>query len=69
MLGYENGGDVCARYAAEGGLKRDRRGGGKGRRCVRRLYPIYRPVECQANLSHKMGSHEGHFTKLAVRGL
>ena len=67
MLGYENGGDVCARYAAEGGLKRGRRFGGKGRRCVRRLYSIYWPVECQVKPSHKMGSHSLHFTKTSVR--
>ena len=33
-----------------------------GRRCVRRLDPMYLPVQCQANLSHKMGSHPSHFT-------
>ena len=53
----------------EGDLKRGRRVGGKGRRCVCRLYSIYRPVECQMKLSHKMGSHEGHFTKTSVRYL
>ena len=47
--------------------KRNRRVGGKGRRCGRRRYSIYWPVECQANLSHKMGSPPPHFTKLAVR--
>ena len=65
----ENRGGRMFKAATEGDLKRDRHVGGKGRRCVRRLYSIYRPVECQDSLSHKMGSHEQHFTKLAVRDL
>ena len=63
-------GDECGtcQAAAERGLKRVRRVGGKGRRCGRRLYSVCWPVECQENLSHKMGSHPLHFTKTSVRG-
>ena len=32
---------------------------------MRRLDSMYLPVECQANFSHKMGSHPLNFTMLS----
>ena len=59
--------NVCSSPQRKAAFKRGRRVGGKGRRCVRRLYSIYWPVECQVNISRKMGSHPLHSTKTSVR--